>query len=168
MPVARDELLFVHLKARAVSISLCEDAKAQLSEIRVGVNIKSLAGYGDCSGAVTLFWALPELETLSGRCLYLYLPLHIQNSGACSFTWPCSAWQPWLCIVDDSDIILCIPVLCEGFDSLFVTAAWTVGWLQAGQQRQELASRLTGTLCDKLFCRFLHEKSEKSQFSAWW
>lgn len=100
MPVARNELVCVHLKAKAVSISLCKDAKAQLSpEIRVAVNIKSLVGCEECSGAVELFWVLLELETPSGHCLHLDLPLHIQHLGACSFTWPCS---DWLCIVNDS------------------------------------------------------------------
>lgn len=145
--VARDEWLCVHLKAGAVSISLCKDAKAQLSpESRVAVNIKSLDGYGECLGAVSLFWVLSELETPSGYCLHLYLPLHIQNLGACSFVWPCSAWQPWLCTVSDSSSIF-ICILC------FVWGVWLPSlWLQAGQQRQELASKLTGTLCDKLFC----------------
>lgn len=37
--VARAELSCVHFKAKAVSISLCEDAKVQLSpEIRVAIN----------------------------------------------------------------------------------------------------------------------------------
>lgn len=82
MLVARDELLCVHLKAKAVSISLCKDAKAQLlPEIRVTVSIKSLDGYGEGSGAVALFWVLPELGTPSGYCLHLYLLLHILNLG---------------------------------------------------------------------------------------
>lgn len=109
MPVGRDELLCVHLKAKAVSILLCKDTKAQLSpEIRAAVNIKSLDGYGECSGAVALFWVLSEFETPCGHCLHLYLPLHIQNLGACSFTWPCCSWKPWLCIVSDSSSIFCI------------------------------------------------------------
>lgn len=141
----------VHLKAKAVSISLCKDTKAQLSpEIRVAVNIKSLVGYEECSGAVTLFWVLLELETPSGHCLHLYLPLHIQNLGACSFTWPCSAW---LCIVNDFNSILCIHCFIWGvwLPSLWLQAG-AVGLLQGGQQRWEPASRLTGTLWDKFSC----------------
>lgn len=38
--VARGELSCVHFEAKAVSISLCKDAKAQLSPgIRVAINI---------------------------------------------------------------------------------------------------------------------------------
>lgn len=151
MAVARDGLFCVHLKAKAVSISLCKDAKAQLSpEIRVAVNIKSLDGYGECSGAVALFWMLSESETPFAHCFHLYFPLHVQNMGGCSFAWPCCSWQPWLCIVSGSSSILCVHCFVWGIwlPSLWLQA-WAVGWLQAGQ---ELASRLTGTLCDKLFC----------------
>lgn len=75
MPVGRDELLCVHLKAKAVSILLCKDTKAQLSpEIRAAVNIKSLDGYGECSGAVARFGCFLNLKLLVDTVyIFIYL-----------------------------------------------------------------------------------------------
>lgn len=73
---ARHELICVHFKAKAGSISLCKDVEVQLSpEIRVAINTQNpqLGVKSAQMHKLTLVWVLPELETPSGDRLHLYL-----------------------------------------------------------------------------------------------